>query len=118
MSQRHSTYEEESKKLCGLKIKNAKNDDSGVYTLVIDNLYGSDDSTAHITVNVADDGRGRQRIGSSQGPQQTNQNEKLVSPKILSHLQPEVSVIEGQPIVLNCMIEGLPLPQVISNKNI
>ena len=109
MSQRHSTYEEESKRLCGLKIKSAKNDDSGVYTLVIDNLYGSDDSTAHLNVNVADDGRARQRIGS-QGPQQIN--EKLVAPKILSNLQPEVSVVEGQPIVLNCKIEGLPLPQV------
>ena len=115
MSQRHSTYEEESKKLCGLKIKNAKDDDSGVYTLVIDNLYGSDESAAHVTVIVPDDGRVRQRLGSSQGPLTVSQSDRLVPPKIISHLQPEISVVEGQPIILNCLIEGLPLPQVIED---
>ena len=116
MSQRHFTYEEESKKLCGLKIKNAKQDDSGVYTLVVDNIYGNDDSTAQIVVIVPDDGRARPRHGSSSGLpshlQQQVHTEKLQPPKVITHLLQEITVTEGEPIVLNCMIEGLPLPQV------
>lgn len=52
LSQRHFVYEEESKKLCGIKIKNAKPDDSGIYSLVIDNQYGTDDTSAQVIVNA------------------------------------------------------------------
>lgn len=52
LSQRHFVYEEESRKLCGLKIKSAKADDAGIYSLVIDNQHGTDDSSAQVFVNV------------------------------------------------------------------
>jgi hypothetical protein len=47
LSQRHFVYEE-SKKLRGLKIINSKAADAGVYSLVIDNLYGRDDSVTEV----------------------------------------------------------------------
>jgi len=118
MSQRHFTYEEESKKLCGLKVKNAKEDDSGVYTLVVDNLYGSDDSTATVVVNVAGDPRRlRPRHGSFSGAPLQPQNERLQPPRVVTHLLPEITITEGEPIVLSCMIEALPLPQIAIFKN-
>ena len=113
MSQRHSVYEEESKKLCGLKIKNAKEDDSGVYTLVVDNLYGSDDSTAQVIVNVSDARRIRPRHGSFSSVPSQQPQEKLLPPKVVTQSLPEITINEGEPIILSCMVEALPLPQVI-----
>lgn len=49
MSQRHFVYEE-SKKLCGLKIINSKASDTGVYSIVVDNQFGRDESSAQINV--------------------------------------------------------------------
>ena len=116
MSQRHFVYEEESKKLCGLKIKNAKEDDSGVYAVVIDNLYGTDDSTAQVVVILPNDGRIRQRNGSNTALQQPA-CEKLLPPRVGTNLVPEQTVMEGEPIVLNAIIEGLPLPLLSFYKN-
>lgn len=48
-------YEEESKKICGIKIKNACGEDSGIYSLVADNTYGTDDSSAQVVVIVKSD---------------------------------------------------------------
>ena len=48
-------YEEESKKICGIKIKNACGEDSGIYSLVDDNTYGTDDSSAQVVVIVKSD---------------------------------------------------------------
>lgn len=121
MSQRHTTHFEESKKICALKIKNAKADDSGVYTVVVENPYGSDDSSGQVFVGGPDDGRLRQpqqpmtpNILSpvQRAPPSHEDIEQNKPPKIVKHLQPESSVTEGEPIILNCMIEGTPLPKV------
>ena len=50
LSQRHFVYEE-AKKLCGLKIVNSVANDSGTYTLVIDNQFGKDECTSQVIVN-------------------------------------------------------------------
>ena len=55
LSQRHFVYEEEAKKLCGIKIKSAKPDDSGIYSLVIDNQFGTDDTSAQVLVTAKND---------------------------------------------------------------
>ena len=55
MSQRHSTHLEELKKLCALKIINIKPEDSGHYSVVVENQFGSDDSSANLFVISSSD---------------------------------------------------------------
>jgi hypothetical protein len=103
MSERHSTHFDELKKVCALKIKNAKRDDSGLYSIVAENPYGSDDSSGQVTVNVPEQIR----------PKYKEEPEPIAqAPRIVKPFQPETFINEGQPIVINCVIEGLPLPKV------
>ena len=51
MSQRHSCHCDEGKRICGIKIKNATPEDSGIYSLVIENPYGADDSSCQVLVS-------------------------------------------------------------------
>ena len=108
MSERHSTHFDELKKVCALKIKNAKDDDSGLYSVVVENPYGSDDSSGHVTVSLPELMR----------PKYKEEPEPIAKPpRIVKHFQPENVINEGQPIMLNCVIEGLPLPKVIFQFN-
>lgn len=123
MSQRHTTHFDEVKKLCALKIKNAKPDDAGVYTLVVENPFGSDQSSGQISVLRPMDERPRHMSQSSvpspsPAPPRTPIDEvemRIGPPRIIRHLQPETFVNEGQGITLTCMIDGVPLPTVMSN---
>ena len=104
MSERHTTHFDELKKICALKIKNAKNDDSGLYSIVVENPYGSDDSSGQVNVNVPESIRPKYR----EEPEPVGK-----APRIVKPFQAENFINEGQPIILNCMIEGLPVPKVI-----
>ena len=116
MSQRHTTHYDESKNVCALKIKNAKPDDAGVYTLVIENPYGADQSSCQVAVlRPVDD---RPRHGSQSAPSPVavktpiEEPMRMSPPRIIKHLQPETNVNEGQGLTLSCMIEGSPIPNV------
>jgi hypothetical protein len=50
MSQRHSCHNDEAKRIVGVKIKGAQPEDSGVYSLVVENPYGADDSSCQLVV--------------------------------------------------------------------
>lgn len=109
------THFDESKKVCSLKIKNAKPDDAGVYTLMIENPYGADQSSGQLVVLRPLDERQRQGSQSVQSPVAKTPVEdqlKMSPPRVLKHLQPETNVKEGQGITLSCMIEGTPIPNV------
>lgn len=119
MSERHTTHFEESKNICALKIRNAKKDDTGVYTLFIQNPYGSDESTAQVLV-IVPDMRPVQQM-APQMPQSVIQEipkmaptpaNETKPPKFVKHLQPETTLNEGNSLILNCMIESLVAPQV------
>lgn len=119
MSQRHTTHFDEVKKVCALKIKNAKPDDAGVYTLVIENPYGADQSSGQIVILKPVDERPRHPSHSQQPspivktPVVPDEKYNLSPPRILKHLQPETTINEGQTITLSCMVDGTPLPNVI-----
>lgn len=119
MSQRHTTHFDEMKKVCSLKIKNAKPDDAGVYTLVIENPYGADQSSGQVVhLRPVDEQRPRYPSQSVTSPiSKTPEEPKLTMspPRILKHLQPETNVNEGQGITLSCMIDGTPIPNVLLN---
>ena len=103
MSERHSTFFDDLKKICALKIKNAKNDDSGLYSIVVENSFGSDDSSGQVNVKLPEEHRPKYRV----------EPEPIAkAPQIIKHFQSENYVDEGQPIILQCIIEGLPLPKV------
>jgi hypothetical protein len=118
MSQRHTTHFDEIKKLCALKIKNAKPDDAGVYTLVIENPYGSDQSSGQVSIMRPVEERPR-HSSSLPSPSPivrsapSSADEPMGPPRILKHLQPETTVNEGQPITLTCMIDSPNIPNVI-----
>jgi hypothetical protein len=117
MSQRHSTHLEELKKVCALKIVNVKYDDSGVYSVVVENQYGSDDSTAQVIILSPGESRPISSITSMPSPvvkqpYEEVQREVPSPPKIIKHMQPETTVNEGQPILLNCLIESQTIPIV------
>jgi hypothetical protein len=124
MSQRHTTHLEDTKNICALKIKNAKPDDSGFYSVVVENPYGSDDSTAQVIV-VSPEEEKRPRHTSQPSampsyhrrPSEQDVEPVLKPPRIVKHIQPETTINEGQPIILNCMIEGFPLPKLSYFKN-
>lgn len=120
MSQRHTTHYDELKKVCALKIKNAKRDDFGVYTVVVENPYGSDQSSGQVSVIFPEENRPRQPSVPASLPSPVVKapqplQEEMKAPRILKHLQPETNVNEDQPVILSCMIEGSPLPQVKFN---
>lgn len=117
MSQRHTTHVDEVKKICALKIKNAKTDDSGVYTVVVENPFGSDHSSGPaMVVQPEPIHQTRQpsvtRTPSISNPAEPSPQPPVKPPRIVKHLQPETNVNEGQPIILNCMIDAFPAPQV------
>ncbi len=116
MSQRHTVHEEESKKLSGLKIKNAKYDDCGVYTLVVENPYGADQSSGQVIVvspnEVPRPKQSSSSVSSMPKMEQLMPEEKIKPPRVIKHLQQETLINEGQPLVLNCLIEGEPTPKV------
>ena len=120
MSQRHNTHVDETKKIVALKIKNAKVEDSGVYTVVVENPFGSDHSSGPVAVIPPAEPTYRPPSVSSMPapktpsvPYQATEVQPVVKPpKIIKPVQPETSVIEGEPVILNCVIEGYPTPQV------
>jgi hypothetical protein len=61
MSQRHSCHNDEAKRICGVKIKNATPSNTRIYSLVIENPYGADDSTCQVIVAPPEP---RQRLAS------------------------------------------------------
>lgn len=127
MSQRHTTHVDEMKKLCALKIRNAKPDDAGLYTVVVSNPFGSDDSSAHVGVLGPDDGKpATPRIPSTSVPTPlarmptelpAHQPEKSAPPRIIKHMAPETQVNEGEHIVISCVVEGVPTPNITYLKN-
>jgi hypothetical protein len=136
MSQRHLTHVEDSKKLCALKIRNAKKDDSGVYSVVVENPYGSDDSSTQVVVVTPQEQRSIipstsvptpiAQIPSTpttaiKKPSQSNEQQhkplKYQAPHVVEHVNPEQTVTEGKPVVLSCIIEGTPIPQITYLKN-
>lgn len=125
MSARHSTHFDEIKKLCSLKIQNAKPDDAGVYTLVVQNPYGSDQTSGQVSLASADDARPRYPSSVPASPivQPTPQKpepkpEEFRAPRIIKKMQPETTVNEDQAVVLSCMIEpGNPLANIVFLKN-
>lgn len=116
MSQRHTTHFDEMKKVCSLKIKNAKHDDAGVYTLAIENPYGADQSSSQVVVLKPVEDRPRFQSQSAPSPvvrqPEEQQQFPMGPPRILKHLQPETNLNEGQTVVLSCMIDGSPIPNV------
>jgi hypothetical protein len=119
MSERHTTHFEESKNICALKIRNAKKDDTGVYTLFIQNPYGSDESTAQVLV-IVPDMRPVQQMAPQMPQSVINELPKMAPtpanetkpPKFVKHLQPETTLNEGNSLILNGMIESALPPQV------
>jgi hypothetical protein len=119
MSQRHSTHLEELKKLCALKIINIKPEDSGHYSVVVENQFGSDDSSANLFVISSSDIKPIQNK-VPQSPvikpvYDEIQREVPAPPKIIKNMPPETTVNEGQSILLNCIIESQTVPIVIAN---
>ena len=124
MSARHSTHFDESKKLFSLKIKNAKPDDAGIYTLVVQNAYGSDQTSGQVSfVQPEERPRHPSSVPSSPMVQPIVQKseptpEEFRAPRIIKKMQPETTVNEDQAVVLSCMIEpGNPLANIIYLKN-
>ena len=104
MSERHSTHFDDMKKIAALKIKNAKPDDSGLYSIVVENPYGTDDCSGQVNVNAPEQARHKYK----EEPEPI-----AMAPKIIKPFQPENLINEGQSILLNCIIEGLPVPKVL-----
>ncbi|RMZ96018.1 Titin [Brachionus plicatilis] len=124
MSARHSTHFDEMKKLCSLKIKNAKPDDAGLYTLVVQNPYGSDQTSGPVSLAVPEErARHSSSVPSSSMTQPMVQKaepkpEEFRAPRIIKKMQPETTVNEDQAILLSCMIEpGNPLANIVFLKN-
>ncbi len=118
MSQRHSSHLEELKKICALKIINIKPEDSGFYSVVVENQFGSDDSSSRLLVITSNDVKPVQ----SKLPQSPIvvkpiydevQREVPAPPKIIKHMHPETTANEGQAILLSCLIESQSIPVVI-----
>ena len=126
MSERHTTHVEESKKLCALKIRNAKRDDAGFYSVVVENPYGSDDSSAQVAI-IGPEEPQKARIPSTSvptplarvphAPLVEQQSERVMPPRIVKHMLPETQVTEGQSVVITCVVEGVPTPQITYLKN-
>jgi hypothetical protein len=117
MSQRHSAHVEELKKLCALKIINAKPEDSGYYSVVVENQFGSDDSSARLFVNSSSEikpihSKVSQLPTVVKPVYEEDQRQVPSPPKIIKHMPPETTVNEGQAIVLNCLIESESIPIV------
>jgi hypothetical protein len=114
MSQRHTTHFEESKGMCALKIKNAKMDDSGVYTVLVENQFGSDDSSGQLFVISPDGSQQMPKTPTSAAPKfsQADEFQQIVPPRIIKHFQSESFVNEGQNVLLSAMVEGFPTPEV------
>ena len=124
MSQRHSCHNDETKRICGIKIKNATPEDSGVYSLVIENPYGADDSSCQVVVMPPEP---RQRLASADSvpysplpdqamnaPLRMEESANPVPPKFIIGLPPNGKLNEGEPISLSCKVEGSPVPNVSS----
>lgn len=120
MSARHSTQFEESKKICSLKIKQAKPDDAGIYSLVVENPYGSDNCSAPVQLVPAMEPRPKlhpNAVNVLPTPPQRPEpviSQKTIPPKFIKLLPPETFANEGDNIVFEVIIEGSPTPQVIS----
>jgi hypothetical protein len=98
LSSRHAPSYEEKNNIGGLKIKNAKPDDSGIYGISVKNPFGGDTSECEVIVIPS---------------KPANQSLKgLKRPEFIIPLAPEVSIKDGQPIYLNCTVDGDPEPQV------
>lgn len=124
MSARHSTHFDENKKLCSLKIKDAKPDDAGLYTLIVQNAYGSDQTSAQVSLAQPEErSRHPSTVPSSPMVQPAAQKpepapEQFRAPRIIKKMQPETTVNEDQAVVLSCMIEpGNPLANIVFLKN-
>lgn len=121
MSARHSCHNDEAKRICGVKIKNAQPEDSGVYSLVIENPYGADDSSCQVIVTaprprlMSQDSVPYSPVGIPESPSYTGPMEEsanAIPPKFVVGLPANGKVNEGEPIHLNCRVEGSPMPQV------
>lgn len=116
MSARHSTQFEESKKICSLKIKNAKPDDAGIYSLVVENPYGSDNCSAPVQFMApAETPRPKLHNVLPVPPPQRPEpviSHKTIPPKFIKLLPPETFANEGDNIIFEVIIEGSPTPQV------
>jgi hypothetical protein len=125
MSERHSTHVEEMKHICGLKIRNAKRDDAGVYSVVVENPYGQDDSSAQVNIVTPEDLRPRIPSTSVATPLvnaplqsiEQKQREQNAPPRVIRHMQPETQVTEGGAVHVSALIEGVPTPQISYLKN-
>ncbi len=117
MSQRHSSHLEELKKLCALKILNTKLEDTGLYSVVVENHFGSDDSSGRLVVISSSDNKSLYSK-TQQSPMivkptyDETQREVPTPPKIIKHMLPETTVNEGQAILLSCLIESQSIPIV------
>ena len=140
MSQRHTVHNEESKKVCGVKIKNAKPEDSGIYSLVVENPYGADDSSAQVVVTPVESRPRPSSVSSAPSPSPYQANpvyaeehqpyeatikrpldaeeaslqhgQSIVPPRFVVGLPANHRLHEGEPIILSCQVEGSPKPSV------
>lgn len=116
MSARHTTQYEDSRKICTLRIANAKIEDSGIYSLLIENPYGSDNCSANIQVPGPVEPyimpKHMAPPTPTQKPPAPPMSQKPVPPRFIRLLQPETFANEGQTIIFECELEGSPTPTV------
>jgi hypothetical protein len=94
--------------------------DAGSYKIAADNIGGRAESACVVYINkapVIDVGpesrlHSAPRTPSSSGAPKMEESQKIIPPRIIRHFQPEQLFNEGQTIILSCMVEGLPIPQV------
>jgi hypothetical protein len=123
MSQRHTCSLDEAKNIAYLKIKNVKPDDSGFYTIVVENPYGHDNSSAQAVIISPEENKPRQPYRAPMPAPQQQQQQPLLQappmspPRITRPFAPETNIVEGESIVLSAIVHGSPTPQISYYKN-
>ena len=124
LSQRHTVSFDEHNSVIALKIKNATPDDSGVYTVRIQNPLGSDSSDCQVRVSpafapkrVEDHLNPAYQVMVTEEVAVTEVQVPVRAPRIMKAIQHDVNIKEGEPFQLTCIVDGYPEPKVNWFKN-
>jgi hypothetical protein len=118
-SSRIKTNYNPSNGIVTIKLEDVNVYDAGSYKIAADNIGGRAESACVVYINkapVIDVGpesrlQSAPRTPSSSAPKM-EESQKIIPPRIIRHFQPEQLFNEGQTIILSCMVEGFPIPQV------